>query len=109
MTDKLLIDRAVVEQALEALLSASTYNERQAAIATLRAALEQPAEQEKLAIMQRIVDSNTGFIRNPTTPQPAKQPLTEEEIEDLYFDGFSISKLKAFARAIERAHGIGIK
>ena len=40
-----------------------------------------------------------------TTPQPSK-PLTDERIEDLYFDGFSISKLKDFARAIESAHGI---
>ncbi len=38
---------------------------------------------------------------------PPSQPLMDEEIEDLYFDGFSISKLKEFARAIERAHGIG--
>lgn len=35
------------------------------------------------------------------------KPLTDEEIEDLYFDKFSMSELKAFARAIEQAHGIG--
>ena len=35
-----------------------------------------------------------------------REPLTDEQIEDLYFDGFSISKLKEFARAIEAAHGI---
>lgn len=29
--------------------------------------------------------------------------LTDEQIEDLYFDEFSISKLKEFARAIEAA------
>jgi hypothetical protein len=42
--------------------------------------------------------------------QPAQQavrvPLTDEQIADLYFDGFSISKLLEFARAIEAAHGI---
>jgi hypothetical protein len=38
--------------------------------------------------------------------QPKREPLTDEQIEDLYFDGFSISKLKQFARAIEAAHGI---
>jgi hypothetical protein len=32
--------------------------------------------------------------------------LTDEEIEDLYFDKFSMGELKAFARAIEAAHGI---
>ena len=36
-----------------------------------------------------------------------RKPLTDEQIEDLYFDKFSMSELKAFARAIERAHGIG--
>lgn len=30
--------------------------------------------------------------------------LTDEEIEDLYFDGFSISKLKDFARAVIAAY-----
>ena len=34
-----------------------------------------------------------------TTPQ--RKPLTDEEIEDLYFDKFSMGELKAFARAIE--------
>ncbi len=37
---------------------------------------------------------------------PQRKPLTDEEITDLYFDGFSISKLTEFARAIEAAHGI---
>lgn len=32
---------------------------------------------------------------------PPRKPLTDEEIEDLYFDNFSIGELKAFARAIE--------
>ena len=40
------------------------------------------------------------------THPPQRKPLTDEQIEDLYFDGFSISKLKDFARAIEAAHGI---
>ena len=41
------------------------------------------------------------------TAPPQRKPLTEEEIEDFYFNNFSIGELKAFARAIERAHGIG--
>jgi hypothetical protein len=39
-----------------------------------------------------------------------RKPLTDAEIEDLslfFIDSFSISELKAFARAIERAHGVG--
>ena len=40
-----------------------------------------------------------------TTP-PQRKPLTDEEIEDLYFDKFSMGDLKGFARAIEAAHGI---
>ena len=39
-----------------------------------------------------------------TTPQ--RKPLTDEEIEDLYFDKFSMGELKAFARAIEATHNI---
>lgn len=50
-----------------------------------------------------------GLIPLYTAP-PQRKPLTDEEIEDLslfFIDSFSISELKAFARAIERAHGIG--
>ena len=36
----------------------------------------------------------------------ALKPLTDEQIEDLYFDNFSMSSLKEFARAIEKEHGI---
>ena len=111
---KILIDRAVVEQALdwfdwlytgepvEMMVEQKSADIRQA----LRTALaEQPAEQEKLAIMQRIVDSNTGFIRNPTTPQPAKrEPLTREEIDQLWCEfpsdefGFAHAIIAAYER-----------
>ena len=43
------------------------------------------------------------------TAPPQRQPLTDGEIEDLYFDDFSMGELTAFARAIEAAHGIGDK
>ena len=49
-----------------------------------------------------------------TAPQPAKQPLTDEqlwandEIMALNADlGWHMDTIKTFARAIERAHGIG--
>jgi hypothetical protein len=43
-----------------------------------------------------------------TAPQPAQQPLTEEQIDALAIDGDGLpnSHLE-FARAIERSHGIG--
>ena len=45
---------------------------------------------------------------NQRAPQPAQQPLTDEEIEEAFFDMGQFAKidLKAFARAIEAAHGI---
>lgn len=54
-------------------------------------------------VTKRMVD----YVLNklPTEP-PQRKPLTDEQIEDLYFDNFSIRELKEFARAIEAAHGI---
>ena len=46
--------------------------------------------------------TNTPLYITP----PQRKPLTDEEIENLYFDKFSMGELKAFARAIEAAHGI---
>jgi hypothetical protein len=49
---------------------------------------------------------NLAGIRSDFEEKLQRKPLTDEEITDLYFDGFSISKLTEFARAIEAAHGI---
>jgi hypothetical protein len=57
-------------------------------------------------------DETTGNCTNSPccyTSPPQRKPLTDEQIEDLYFDKFSMGELKAFARAIEAAHGIGDK
>lgn len=51
------------------------------------------------------LDSIPVGTRLYTTP-PQRKPLTDEQIEDLYFDNFSMGQLKAFARAIEAAHNI---
>ena len=51
------------------------------------------------------IDELDKAIKERTTP-PQRKPLTDEEIENLYFDKFSMGELKAFARAIEAAHGI---
>ena len=60
MTDKILIERAVLEQALDALQDAETVVEhrqdielRRSAMVALRAALEQPVEQEPVAAQCR--------------------------------------------------------
>lgn len=67
-------------------------------------------------ILWEVIDVLAMFPRAKTDPQtwehlmvyaPQREPLTDEQIEDLYFDKFSMGELKAFARAIEAAHGIG--
>ena len=57
----------------------------------------------------RIVTDANGrkhITNEPLLHPPQRKPLTDEEIADLYFDKFSMGELKAFARAIEAAHGI---
>lgn len=49
---------------------------------------------------------NFAIVNMDKFPPAQRKPLTEYEIEDLYFDKFSMGELKAFARAIEAAHGI---
>jgi hypothetical protein len=41
-----------------------------------------------------------------THPQPPRQPLTEEEIRDLFQDQRAFPRLLKFIRVIEEAHGI---
>ena len=43
------------------------------------------------------VETYMGYASQPAQ----RKPLTDEQIEDLYFDKFSMGELKAFARAIE--------
>ena len=133
MTDKILIDRSVVEQALKALEKAdriSGYRNNWAEVNSLIAALEQPqVEQEPVAWLW-IIDgkrhsvsfggpnSNTpkDWIVQPlyTHPQPKRQPLTDAEIL-MVLDAADIPDLPRdfkdvdidIARAIEAAHGIG--
>lgn len=48
---------------------------------------------------------SAGEGRSPLYTAPPKQwvGLTDDEIEDIYFDKFSMSELKDFARSIEQA------
>ena len=146
MTDKILIDRSVVEQALKALEKAdriSGYRNNWAEVNSLIAALAQPqGEQEPVTARHRFRNPQRGTpdwsVWQPckvekkrpvweidsqgfeveyqalyTHPQPPRQPLTDEQIEDI--DGEILKQghseshtgMLEFARAIERAHGIG--
>jgi len=152
MTDKVLIDRSVLEQALAAINGLLTFNttpdeyaEGRKAKEAIRAALEQePApncathRQPKQGAFYKRVDGkwyvwsrmengqpHRWYISPGTTesclepinaaaPQPRLHPLTTtqitelenqhsspESVDDFYLDAIG------FARAIERAHGIG--
>ena len=160
---KILIDRAVVEQALETLeridqadndcdfLNPSQCYQLDEAMIALRAALtEQPAEQEPVAAQHRFRHSQKGtpdwsvwqpckVAQRPawevdsqgyeveyralyTAPQPRRR-LTDEDIDNttrkqvddlldhIYEYGTAAEgidyRVRAIARAIERAHGIG--
>jgi hypothetical protein len=123
--------REAAQQALEALegvVSAHAYESGTPveAITALRAALAEPVQEPVAKVELMMTGGSAGLATRIVeiddhlrerlrpgqllyTPPPQRKPLSEDEIEDLYFDGFSISKLKEFARAIERAHGIGEK
>lgn len=45
----------------------------------------------------------------PTQPQAGAVPLTDEQIKDLQDDGVFLGTCRQIVRAIEAAHGIGIK
>ena len=123
------IDRAVVEQALEALEAGLDVNPILAGEAeeALRAALAQQAEpvQEPVAWMRpdnRVAEesySRTQFSRGRDKPPigtwtplypapPQRQPLTEEEIDKIFKHLCNTvgASCKTMARAVERAHGI---
>ena len=117
--------REAAQQALEALeyrtLDVGKFNRINAACQALRAALAEPV-QEPVAWIQpdhlqkarqapflcrveptkRMVD----FVALYTAP-PQRKPLTDIEIYRMWTDGWDSPQALAFARAIERAHGIG--
>ena len=114
--------RTAAQQALEALCTCGL--EQRAAITALRAALAEPVQEPVAKVELMTTGGNAGLatriveiddhLRERLRPgqllytaPPQRKPLTEEEIYEMYFDNFSMGELKAFARAIERAHGIG--
>ena len=123
---KILVDKAVLEQALESLNSfeqnygdlwqtLKTAEQLDAVASELRAALEQPVEQEPVAWaninkhgdITHTSNKKMAWAKTPiyTHPQPPRQPLTDDEIERLWYQSWGGAL--PFARAIERAHGIG--
>lgn len=94
MTDKILIDRSVIEQALEA-FEAWDARGRLRVMNALRAALEQPqVEQEPYLWHDPVRDQfwnredaqymdMSGTIPLYTHPQPPRQPLTDEQIGEI--------------------------
>jgi hypothetical protein len=111
--------RTAAKQALEALDcpgKAKTADE-QDAITTLRAALAEPVQEPfgylwptgrhpEFRFTQQKRDGVDGMPLYAAPPQ--RKPLSDEEIDELAMDedGLPNSHLE-FARAIERAHGIG--
>lgn len=106
--------REAAQQALEA-LDAYSWEQVDAARVALRAALEQP-EQEPVALpccgyadasaikwnpLNGVVQCHNCGQTYTHPPRREWQGLTDEEIDDLYFDQFSMSELRGFARAIE--------
>lgn len=119
------LPREVVEQALEAMtaaMGAGPYKHRCSdAAEALRAALEQPqVEQEPVAVVdfttegwREIVDALRTLpdgAQPYTHPQARREPLTHYEIHELFRRSWDYcqdgDEIKAFARAIEAAHGI---
>ena len=134
MTDKILIDRAVVEQALRVTDGGRFANRDVADVETLcdklRAALEQPVEQEPVAwieVKPNMFDASCRGVASVldhklppgdhhlyTHSQPQRGPLSDKELNLIASDwhlhlleGEDKKDVFEFARAIERAHGIG--
>ena len=82
----------------------------------LRAALAEPVQEPVAYVDQRIHGWPDCFVMEAAPPHttplytapPPRKPLTQEELDELAMDedGLPNSHLE-FARAIERAHGIG--
>lgn len=126
-TNTITMPRSVVEQALEALQATGTGYEppdqlrkEMLACRALRAALEQSQVEQETVGEAGPMPGTDGFTMTCfrasdvpagtklyTHPQPKRQPLTDEQIIGaVYGDTVGYSHIE-FARAIERAHGIG--
>lgn len=107
-----------LKMALEALDSVNTspwledcYHAFDEEITAVKEALAQPKQNEfnpdwdAMAVMVEEQQRMAKRI-SELEAQQERKPLSDKDIEDLYFDKFSMGELKAFARAIEAAHNI---
>ena len=90
MSKTIVIDRAVVEQALEAFSGLLTYNTSNAEYAAGRLA----------------VKSLQSALKQDQVEQPPRQPLTDDEINTIWRNSTHMTIVEV-VRAIEAAHGIG--
>lgn len=110
---KILVEKKVIDKALEALLSVWEDGE---AITAFRQAIE---EAEKVEPVGEVLNERgeidwISFVppagASLYTAPPPRQPLTDEEIVDIVgncaADSGGWFRYHAFARAIEAAHGI---
>jgi hypothetical protein len=121
---KITIDRAELEQALEAFRMCvpmdGRHAEVDAAFRNLRAALAEPVQEPVREPDAHCVTTPDGECESTDSrcmhaalPQPTqRKPLTEEAIDALFHDwnahcyGSPVEAHRRFARAIEAAHGI---
>ena len=121
MTDTITLSRAMLEQALKALASYCNTGEIDGAddlLASLLAERDLRPQVEQEPIAYEVVSKTGDYCLFRSTavkkgdkvyaqPQP-RQPLTPEAVNDLWIKhARSGAYIHAFARAIERAHGIG--
>ena len=116
--------RTAAQQALEAMeysgMDVGKFNRINAACAALRAALAQQAEPVKFWPLAPLtgyydVGGRRVWLEKddpfPVPAPPQRKPLTDEEIDriDACIDKFTPLRegKRLFARAVERAHGIG--
>ena len=108
-------DRELMQQALEALNHVNV-QDRVQIIAALRERLAQP-EQEPVAYRSRLASGDYTYCKTAQffdnaeplyTSPPQRKPLTDEQIERLWYEFHDreFGWARRFARAIEAAHGI---
>ena len=107
------IPREVLEQAIEALITRNPLL-CEDAITALRTALEAPAAREPIAYLcmtdegdLEILSDKTCVACFPVYAHPAREPLTDEQIESMVV-GIAIDDYSHdVVRKVEQYHGIG--
>lgn len=98
--------REAAQQALEA-LEHGWIEKNDAVAAALRAALAEPGNDYERGFVDGMSNQAKSSVDKAVNSMTRK-PLTDEQIEELCWTEMD-RRLLSFARAIERAHGIGEK